>query len=119
MSNLEKESEKISIEISRNIMAALSYLVGFVSGIIIFLFINKKNRFVRFHALQSIVTFGGLVIADWILSSIPGLGFFLHMLLRLIGLVLWVLLMVKALQGQDYKVPYIGKFVEEQIEKWK
>jgi len=59
--------------------------------------VEKKSKFVRFPAVQSIYVFGALTIASIILSWMPFIGFVL-------GLILWTLLMVKAYQGTMYKL---------------
>jgi len=56
-----------------NIAAALSYLVGFVTGVI-FLLVEKENKFVRFHAMQSTILFAGIVAIDILLQLVPILG---------------------------------------------
>lgn len=92
----------------QNLKAALTYLLGFVTGIF-FLLTEKENSFVRFHALQSTVVFGAL----FILNFVPVLGFFTVPL----GLILWIFLMYKAYSGERYKLPYIGDFIERQAGK--
>ena len=52
---------KSSTGIQPNVAALLAYLVGFVSGLVFFL-IEKENKFVRFHAMQSIGLSGGLFV---------------------------------------------------------
>ena len=98
--------------LQENVAGLLCYLLGWISGII-FLLIDKRP-WVKFHAAQSIVVFGGLTILRIGLSIMTGMtggfvGFGLwaaaSMLLGLVGLVLWILLMVKAYQHQDFRVP--------------
>ena len=95
-----------------NVEALLTYLLGFVTGLI-FLLIEKKNKFVRFHAMQSIVVFGAIFVAQWIISLIPYLGILISGLLSLLGVVLWVVLMVKAYQGEMFKLPWVGDIAEK------
>jgi uncharacterized membrane protein len=90
----------------------LSYLLGFISGII-FLVIERKSSFVRFHAMQSTVTFIGLLAASIVAAIIPLLGPLLAWVVQLVSLVVWILLMVKAFQGEVYKLPVIGDMAEE------
>ena len=77
---------------------ALAYVLGPVTGVI-FLVI-EKDPFVRFHAMQSIVTFVGLFVLQWIL-----------------GFVLWLLLIYKAWQGQEWEVPVFGKLARNFVKK--
>ncbi len=94
-----------------NTAALLCYLGGWISGII-FLVVEQKNAFVRFHALQSIVTFGALTVAGAVLVWIPYVGSIFATIIGIMAFVLWVLLMVKAHEGQLYKVPLAGQVAE-------
>jgi uncharacterized membrane protein len=94
-----------------NTAGLLCYLGGWISGIV-FLVIEQKNVFVRFHALQSIVTFGALTVAGAALGRIPYLGGAFAAIIGIMAFVLWVLLMVKANEGQLYKVPLAGQVAE-------
>ena len=94
-----------------NVAGLLCYLGGWITGII-FLVIEQRNKFVRFHALQSIVTFGALTIASAFLSWIPFVGGFFGTVIGSLAFILWILLMVKAYQGDLYKVPVAGHVAE-------
>ena len=94
-----------------NIAGLLCYLGGWITGII-FLIIEQKNKSVRFHALQSIVTFGALTVASALLSWIPFIGGFFSAIIGILAFILWILLMVKAYQGELYKVPVAGQVAE-------
>src|SRR3989338_3273616 len=98
--------------IKPNVAALLAYLLGFVTGLI-FLLIEKKNKFVRFHAMQSIIVFGSIFVAQWVISLIPYLGILISGLLSLLGVVLWIVLMVKAYQGETFKLPFAGDIAEK------
>ncbi len=77
-----------SMGMQPNVAAGLSYVLGWVTGLIFFL-IEKQNRFVRFHAMQSILFFGGIQVIVLILSVIGNIGF-LGLLQRLPGQILQV-----------------------------
>jgi uncharacterized membrane protein len=94
-----------------NIAGLLCYLGGWITGII-FLVIEQKNKFVRFHALQSIVTFGILTVAGGFINWIPFIGGFFSVAIGILAFILWILLMVKAYQGELYKVPVAGNVAE-------
>ncbi len=94
-----------------NIAGLLCYLGGWITGII-FLVIEQKNKVVRFHALQSIVIFGALTVASALLSWIPFVGGFFSAVIGILAFILWILLMVKAYQGELYKVPVAGHMAE-------
>ncbi len=103
---------------NENLMAAASYLLGFITGII-FLFLEKQNKFVRFHAMQSTILFGGIFIANIALGFIPIAGWMVGLLLSLVAFILWIVLMWKAFQGEMYKVPYVGDLAQKQLAKMK
>ena len=103
---------------NENLMAAASYLLGFVTGII-FLLLEKQSKFVRFHAMQSTILFGGIFVINIALGFIPILGWLAGLLLSLVAFILWIVLMWKALKGEMYKVPKVGDIVEAQLAKMK
>ena len=103
--------DKTSTGLSENIAGLLCYVLGWISGIV-FLLIEQENKFVRFHAIQSIVVFGAITVIQIILGFIPIIGLVLSYIIWLISLVLWIVLMVKAYQGQKYKLPWAGEFAE-------
>lgn len=103
---------KSSTGLEENIAGLLSYLAGWITGLIFFL-LEKDSKFVKFHAMQSIVTFGGLTVVAWIISIIPVIGWAIGGLLSILGVVLWIVLMVKAYQGQKFKLPYVGDLAEK------
>lgn len=90
-----------------NVAALLCYLGGWVTGIIFFI-LEQKDRFVRFHALQSIIVFGTLNVAGVLLSYIPVAGDFFAAIVGILAFVLWIVLMVKAYQGERYRIAVAG-----------
>ena len=106
--------EKTSTGLNENVAGLLCYVLGWISGIV-FILIEKENKFVRFHAMQSIIVFGAITIAGFILSWIPFIGGFLAGIIWLLGLVLWIVLMVKAYQGAMYKLPWSGNLAEKWV----
>ena len=101
---------------NENLMGAATYLLGFITGII-FLLIEKESKFVRFHAMQSTILFGGVFIVNLGLGFIPILGWLVGLLLSFATFVFWIVLMWKAFQGEMYKVPYVGDIAEKQLAK--
>ena len=104
--------------IQENIAGALCYALWWVSGLIFFL-IDKRPS-VRFHAMQSIVFFGGLSALHWLLfvagwsAGIFGWAFMgiVRSALGLLGFVFWIILIIKAYQGKHYKLPIVGDIAE-------
>ena len=103
---------------NENLMAAASYLLGFVTGII-FLLVEKESKFVRFHAMQSTILFGGIFILNIVLGFVPLLGWLVGLILSFAAFVLWIVCMWKAFQGEMFKVPYVGDIAEKQLSKMK
>ena len=110
--------------LQENVAGLLCYLLGWVTGLI-FLLIDKRP-WVRFQAAQSIVVFGGLTvirIALWMMASMLGgmLGWSLFggliLLTGLVGVILWILLMVKAYQHADFRVPIAADLADGLVKK--
>ncbi len=92
---------------NENIMAAVAYLLGFVSGIIIYLIEmdkHDKSRYVMFHAVQAIM----LGVVWFFISFVPIIG-------QLVIFISWVIMMYKAYTGEEYHLPVIGDFAEKYI----
>ena len=109
----EKDLGKSSTGLQPNVAGLLCYLAGFITGII-FLVIEKDNKFVRFHAMQSLLTFGaffvlqvGCVITIFLIFLVP--------IINIASLILWIILMVKAYQGEMFKLPIIGDIAQKKI----
>lgn len=105
--------EKKGTGLPKNTAAALSYVLGWLTGIVFLLI--EKEPFVRFHAMQSIVVFGALTI----LSFVPLIGWILSPLVMIVGFVLWLVLIFKAYQGEKFKLPVVGEFAEKQLARIK
>ena len=91
------------------VKGALSYLLGPITGIV-FLLIEKENQFIRFHAMQSTLVFGAILLINIVLGIVPILGWIIAVILSpflvIVFFVLWLLLMWKAYSGEKYKLPY-------------
>jgi len=94
-----------------NVAGLLCYLGWWVTGII-FLILEKEDKNVRFHAMQSIVTFGAITILLIVLYVIPFIGWILAWIVWIVAVILWIVLMVRSYQGQVWKVPWAGNFAE-------
>jgi len=103
---------KTSTGLEENVAGLLCYVLGWVSGIV-FLILEPKNKFVRYHAIQSIIVFGAITIAMAILSPIPIIGTVFFGILWALWVILWIVLMVKAYKGTKYKLPVSGNTAEK------
>lgn len=112
-----------STGLNENVEGALAYLLGFITGIV-FLIVEKESKFVRFHAMQSTITFAGFWIIGMILSYalIPVMGFgflffggLLMMLISIVAFITWIVCMYKAYKGEWFKLPVVGDIAEQQI----
>lgn len=103
-----------------NVAGMLAYIT--IIPAIIFLVVEpyNRNRFIRFHSFQCLFFAAALLILHFglgILAIIPGIAlltFPLHMVINLGAFILWIILLIKANQGQMYKLPIIGNLAEQQ-----
>lgn len=112
----EVEKKKTSSGMDENLAGLLCYLAWFITGII-FLIIEKENRFIRFHALQSIIVSVILFVINIVLTAIPLIGWAIGLLLTPLYIILWLFMMWKAYQGKMFKLPIIGNMAEKQLDK--
>jgi uncharacterized membrane protein len=94
----------------KNVRGALSYVLGPITGIVFL--ITDKDPFVRFHAAQSTVVFGALTVLSIVMTMTLILAV-LTPLISLAGFVLWLVLIFKAYKGEQYALPYVGKYVQK------
>lgn len=122
---------KTAMNLEENVASMLCYIGAFITGILFFL-LEKKNKTVRFHALQSTLTFLPLMILTNIIwwigkpsvgwgygyagysysPGIPALLWVSYGLWALTGL-LWLILIIKAYQGEKFKLPIVGDIAEK------
>ena len=116
-------AESTDTGLAPNIAGALAYALGIITGVL-FLVLEKRNGFVRFHAAQSVVITAawivlsiGLFIVETVLTFIPVLGwivaaagFLLGIAMFFVGFALWLLLMYRAYQGREWELPMIGGY---------
>jgi len=123
-----KPEAESSTGMSANVAGLLCYVATWITGII-FVVLEKKSTFVKFHAWQSIMTFGVLTVVQIILSIIGtialttfslGLWRFANVLGIIVWVIvvgLWIVLMLLAYQGKMWKVPLAGNWAEKQARK--
>ena len=112
MKNKNEKNSKTTLGLDENVEGALCYVFGFVSGVI-FLLLEKENKFVRFHAMQSVIVFLGITLV----TAIPFVGWLMSVFIIPLGIVLWLILIYKAYQREKFKLPVIGDFAEKQLKK--
>ena len=111
-----KPETESSTGLSANVAGLLCYVALWITGIV-FVVLEKKSIFVKFHAWQSIMTFGVLTVAYLIFSRIPFIGWILSILIYILMAILWIILIIQAGTGKMWKVPWAGDWAEKQISK--
>ena len=119
----ETQTSVSSAGLAPNVAGALAYVLSPFTGVL-FLVLEKDDRFVRFHAAQSIVV-GVALFALWIVLSIlssilafiPVLGWIVAILLSVVlgfgSFILWLLLMYRAFKGREWEVPFAGAYARK------
>ena len=100
--------------LSDNAAGALAYVT--IIPAIIFLIVEPYNRnsYIRFHSWQSIFLGIGAFAIDIVLGMIPVIGWIIIPFFLLAFLVLWIIVIMKALKGERFKLPVIGDLAEKQ-----
>ena len=116
---MDDETNGSSLNMKENVAGLLCYLFGWVSGLVIYL-LEKKSRFVRFHAVQSIISFGALSAVLFVFRRVPVIGWMVSAAGGVAVFVVWVVGMIRAYQGQMVKFPFVGDVAERQAlkDKW-
>lgn len=107
------QGKKTSTGLDENVAGLLCYVLGFITGVV-FLLVEQENKFVRFHAFQSIFISLILFVVNTVLAFIPFIGWILQPIVGLLALVLWLLLIFKAYSGEKFKLPFLGDLAEKQ-----
>jgi uncharacterized membrane protein len=111
---LKTRQDRTMTGLKPEVAGLLCYLGSWITGIV-FLVLEQKDRFVRFHAAQSIVVFGFLNIVFLMLRPIPFIGPFFGTIIGVLAFVMWIVLMVKAWQGELLKLPVAGDLADKLI----
>ena len=105
--------EKTAGGLDPQVAGALAYALGWITGAA-FLLIEPSNKFVRFHALQSVIVFGGLSIAWFVAMALGFIGWlFAFLIIPWLSVILWLLLMFKAYRGERFKLPFAGEIADQ------
>lgn len=101
--------------------APLSYLLVWISGIAM-LFLEKKNPYVRFHAAQSVVLFGGLSLVWVVAGMVPLVGWLFLPIVALVSAAAWLFMMFRAWDdardGTPLKLPIVGDVAQKLLDNW-
>jgi uncharacterized membrane protein len=109
------DNTKTASGLDPNVAAALSYALGWVTGLL-FVLTEPENKFVRFHALQSTIVFAFLSVVCLLLQMFWLVGMLVTVFLVVpASAVLWLILMFKAYQGERFKLPVAGDMAEQRI----
>ena len=113
---------KTKLGIDENLEGAGCYLLGWISGIVLYI-LEDENKFIRFHAMQSILVFLPLTILGFLFGGFFGIGAFwghgyyflwwVSNIIWVITVILWLILMLKAYMGEKFKLPIVGDIAEE------
>ncbi len=103
---------KSSTGLNENTAGLVSILFGWVSGLVFFL-IEKDSSYVKFHALQSLIFFGSATIIVSVFGRIGFIGGIISSLIGLATLAGWIILMIKAYQGEWFELPVIGEIARK------
>lgn len=114
----EVSTYKKPYNLEPNVEAALAYLVSPFTGILVFIF-ERENKFVRFHAMQSILFGVASFIASWAAGMLVSvlIGILLVPFVAIASFVLWLVLMWKAYNNQEFALPFLGKIAKDQVNK--
>lgn len=107
--------EPSSTGLDPNLAGLLCYLLGFVTGLI-FLVLERQSSFVRFHAMQSTLVFVGIFVLQIVLGWIPVIGGVFATLLSGAAVVIWIVCMVKAFQGERFRLPVVGDMADQRAQ---
>lgn len=108
-----------------NVAGALAYISPFPAIIFLLMDPYRRNRFVRFHSLQCLFLWLGMFVvaavmrlAEPVIFLVPNLGYLLFLLIAMVtglaAVILWFVLVIKALQGEAFKLPIAGDLAERQ-----
>ncbi|SRR5579885_1890704 len=120
-------TEPTSLKMNARNEAVLSYLFWGISGLVFFL-LERKNRFVRFHAAQSFILLGSAMvvyIALRLIIAIPFIGFLLSPIISCLTFIvlipaalIWLFLMLQAYRGAKTKLPIVGDYAEALVARF-
>ena len=111
---VSNDQGKTSVGLQANLAALFCYLpyIGIIASIL-FVILEKQSKYVKFHAIQSLIVSGFFIALSYVLGFIPVLGFPLSPIIVIVVVILWIFLMIKAYQGEYFKLPIAGDIAEQ------
>jgi len=116
-----------SMGLSARTEALLSYALWWVGGLVFFV-IERKNRFVRFHAAQSIIFFGGVSVLLGVLhliSIIPLIGFLLALpiafasnVVTIVAVIVWIFMLFQMYRGKNFRIPIVSGYADSLVDRF-
>jgi uncharacterized membrane protein len=107
---------RTAIKLNENIVGLLCYPGFWLTGVL-FLLIENNNKFVRFHALQSFLTFLPLSLLVFLIGWLPFVGWLLADVVGFMALFLMLILAIQAYRGLKFRLPYVGNIAYNYIYK--
>lgn len=111
----------MTIDSARRQVASISYVLGFITGFVI-LMVEKDDKFIRFHAMQSLLSTLTLIVVNFVIGVLfSPLGIF-SILSNFSGFIIWAMVVlfcvlgfIGAKHGKVYKLPFFGSFAERMV----
>lgn len=103
-----------TLHMKPNVATAIAYVFGWLSGLIVF-FLEKENRYVRFHAIQSILVSGIFTVLSVAINFVLGWFFLARWVLRLLGLlffIIWLICIVRTATYRDIRIPFLATIAD-------
>jgi uncharacterized membrane protein len=104
------ENPKQSTSVPQGVAGLITYFVPLFGGLL-FLFLEKENKLVRFHAVQSILLWIFFIVISAVFGWIPGIS----IIVWLFVLFVWIFIMYQALMERNFELPIIGPIARRQV----
>jgi uncharacterized membrane protein len=111
---MEQPDYNTVLGIDENLEAVFCYAGFWITGLL-FLFIENNNRFVRFHAMQSVLTFMPLTIFVYLVGWIPYVGWLFADVFGFCFLFLYLVLLIMAWRGAKFRLPISGRIAYREV----
>ncbi len=95
------------------VLAAVAYILTWLTGLIIYLVADKNDKYARYHAVQAIVFGVAVMVIGFVIGFIPIIGWILSPIYWLLVLIAIIVFAVKAYKGEKFKLPIAGDIAEK------